>query len=430
MRPSAAFLFSMMMRCAAAYRIMLGPSAYPYLATETGATLRWADAERLALLHRARWVEVAPRGIRVGVDVAAATAMRRWSDPVPCALSPAATAEHALCATARAVLLPSPAALGSAEESNYSSPSLADSSYYVVGAFFGAFGAEGAEAFDAVAEAYARADACALHGVGRVLPGAPGAPGAVGAGNNNNNYTVTACDVMDGHLVALFDLDAQTVRLAPQTFGPMAYSAVLLASVGCLFFATAISSSSSSAGSGASGGAAARAALTALALVSACALLVLVHGAPFVTDADGRFFWAECAFAVFLAVRARATANEAQGGEACAHALAAMACAVYRTPENAYAGLLCAVLLVRLWGKLLAWPPPAPAAQARTAQAFFFFEAADILGSTALTAWGARIGVAPQFAPASARFPFFAGVALFISFVFALQRHQPLATLK
>ena len=345
---------------AGAARILLTNLSYPHLTTETGALLRWGEAARLQSVHRARWIEVAPRGIRLVADDGAAGGGRRWSDPTPCA--PVA---DALCATPHALLFPSPSPSSAAPSSAYA--------YYVVD------GASPLIRNDSVAVAYAREDACALHGAGRVF--VPGGTQVLWG------YTVTACDVMEGHLVALYDTVEGTVRLAPQTLGPMAYCILLLQAAGCLYCATSAPSRFAT--------------YAAASLAVSNALVAAIHGVPFLLQQDAAFFWVQDAFALASAFT--------HGRDACIHALSATACAVYRSTENAYAGIVCTILLVRAWAGLLRLSP---------------HRAVQCAATWGIVLWQARIGVAPQLGGPRERWPFLAGLALYISLAFAVRRHH------
>jgi hypothetical protein len=279
---------------------------------------------------------------------------------------------------------------------------------------------------DAVARAYIEQteDACADHGVGRRLLLLGG-----NASNHDNRsssssaspliirMTVTACDVMDGHLVALWDVGAGGLRLTGQTFGPMAYGAMLLQAAAALYLATLAAPPPAT--SAVVGG-----------LVAGCVAAAVRGELRFVTTDDARFFWCVGAWALFLASSGWCLDDAAQRGEACLHALSLMACAVNRTPENAYAGLLALVLAVRLWDKVLQWErwlyassslladdeaPPPKGLRA-------LVHGVDCVLSAPVLLGGARIGLAPSFFATEARWPFFAGTGLYICFVFATHR--------
>jgi hypothetical protein len=380
-------------------------SAYPFFATDAGP-LRWSDATYLNALHRALWVEVAPRGIRF---VERETSRDPSEDlrGTPCLVR----THGALCQTANATLFVS---------SEFSAhpvqvPWMASASH------------------DAVARAYIDQthDACAEHGEGRLLLWS-------GADNNNNNassmpprMTVTACDVMDGQLVALWDVGVGRMRLTGQTFGPMAYGVMLLQAAACLYVTTLPKTPSG-------------ASAVVVGLVGGC-VAAAAHGIQFVTVNDARFFWCIGAWALCLAICGWCVDDAAQRREACLHALSMMACAVHRTPENAYAGLLALVLAVRFWDKVLRWErwlsmtmmqgdenvklekreEEEPENEDMPTGVCALVHAVDCLLSAPILLGGARVGLAPLFQSASdARWPLFAGTGLYMCFVFALYRRR------
>ena len=362
---------------AEAARLMLA-SAYPYFATDAGP-LRWSDATQLNALHRALWVEVAPRGIRFVED--GGTPFEEKEEGTPCEVR----THGALCQTANATLFVSIDFVDHAVQV----PWTADDTH------------------DAVARAYIEQthDACAEHGEGRTLLRL----------SSDARMTVTACDVVDGQLVAQWHVGAGRMRLTGQTFGPMAYGVMLLQAAACLYLATLSETP--------------RGTSAAVAGVVAGCVAAAAHGIPFVTHDDARFFWCVGAWALCLAASGWCVDDEGQRREACLHALSMLACAVNRTPENAYAGLLALVLAVRLWDKLLRWERwlyyvdeddyGAPTV------ACAWVHAVDCVLSAPIVLGGARVGLAPLFRSASdARWPLFAGTGLYMCFVFALYR-QP-----
>lgn len=204
--------------------------------------------------------------------------------------------------------------------------------------------------------------------------------------------TVTSCDLVAGRLVAVLDLDAGVVYLTSQTFGPLAYTALVLQAMVCLFFATAIASgqttllptkaeaanqtrpsgnaNDSAVASTAASVAAAkqkkvhaeearrllalRSASAGLWLSATCALFHAIHGIPFVTRWDEAHFACAIVMAALLAVEALAgVGGPSHGAEACVYALVALSDAMYRCHENPYAGIVCALLLVRQWQRYL-----------------------------------------------------------------------------
>ena len=210
------------------------------------------------------------------------------------------------------------------------------------------------------------------------------------------SYTVTACDVMQGHLVAVYDTTDGTLHLLTQSFGPMAYFGVIVQSVLCLYYATASSSLTNAP------------ALVALWLQASCALLLVTQGVPFLTAADAMHAVLWLAVGIALALHSWLAHAEDEGTEACLYALGSLATLMYRTPEHAYAGVLCAVLVVRQWEKLLL-------VKKRKSPLFNLFLTTVALATLADT------GVAPQCTPPE-RWPFYAGLGVYMGFALALLR--------
>lgn len=51
-----------------AARVQITDKLYPFMATDTGDALRWSSGDMLRMLYFGEWVEMAPRGIRVGTE--------------------------------------------------------------------------------------------------------------------------------------------------------------------------------------------------------------------------------------------------------------------------------------------------------------------------------------------------------------------------
>ena len=254
---------------------------------------------------------------------------------------------------------------------------------------------------DIVAKAYIDQthEVCAEHGGGRILM------------EKGAHMTVTACDVIDGHLVAIWEADSGQIRLTGQTFGPMAYGAMLIQAAVCLYLATLkVSPQATSA--------------VVIGLVAGCVSAAVLHGIQFISVDDARFFWCVGAWALCLAISGWCADDAEQRCEACLHALSMLACAVYRTPENAYAGLLALVLAVRMWDKVLRWERWLYNGGAGAPEGWRAVVCAvDCLLSAPILLGGARVGLAPSFV-SEARWPFFAGTGLYICFVFATHRNR------
>ena len=386
----------------AAYRVQLTDKAFPFLATETGELLRWSGGDLLEALHTGAWIELAPRGMRVGAPHHHATRLL----PPPSSSSSSSSFENA---TMSGWCWASPDALCEDASGARLLPSVPVGQ--AASAFLGAFPVSSSSAASAAADAvasrrYARQDACAFEGQGRsfVLP--------------SELYTVTACDVVQGRLVLLLDPLHDRVLVVTQSLGPMAYSVALLQAVVCLYFAGGTAASSSSSGSNNSSPSSSSSA-AALWLLLSCFIVVLQEeGVPVVTLADALHFWLWGLTGVALAagqLLLPPPQPQQQGAEACVYALGALTNIVYRSPENPYAGIVCAILVVRQWQKLL---------RAMSSSSSSWSQAANlVLTSLALCAT-AELGVAPQCRYRE-RWPFYAGLGLYLGFGLAVQRERP-----
>jgi len=86
--------------------------------------------------------------------------------------------------------------------------------------------------------AAASSDSCSSNGQGRVI-----IPSKKNQNEDADLYTVSACDVLQGHFVLMYYPAENRVLLYSQTFGPMSYTAALLVRVNtyifcyvCIFF--------------------------------------------------------------------------------------------------------------------------------------------------------------------------------------------------
>ena len=74
---------------------------------------------------------------------------------------------------------------------------------------------------------------------------------------------------------------------------------------------------------------------------------------PFPTVEDELHFWVSLVVALCMSIVALLRCDEDRGAEACVFALAGLGDAIYRTPENPYAPILCVILTIRQWSKVM-----------------------------------------------------------------------------
>ena len=433
----ACLLWLALVVVAQARRLQLSDSAFPFLATDTGALLRWSSGEMLEGLHYAKWIEIAPRGIRIGqIDPLMLGMDDRHMKAQACE-----AVENALCAMPDGLLFPSPPP----EEVAVVPPTTAfavvdpwvarlpmmasspdeqeDDLSVLVRRPNGTRSLEGMYAYYAgqtggrsVPMTYALQGACALNGQGRELVVSRRAVNAEDA-SFFLKYTVTACDVLQGQLVAVYEPGTGTLRLLSQSFGPMPYCVALIQAAVCLYYATVVVANSPSSSSSKSTGGAQMPSSAALWLLSGC-LLLGWGSPPFLTNNDAAHFWAWSVTGVLLAVGALVAEDAERAAEACVYALGALADLAYRTPENAYSGLLCLALTVRQWQKLLRWRMDMAINEERD---IAWLALLDLVVTTPLLALSAELGVAPHCRYPE-RWPFYGGIGVYMGFAVAVHR--------
>jgi len=74
---------------------------------------------------------------------------------------------------------------------------------------------------------------------------------------------------------------------------------------------------------------------------------------PFPTVQDEFHFWLSMLSLLMMSLLSVATKDQSRAAEACMYALVVLADAVYRTPENPYAGIVCLIFAIRQWQRAL-----------------------------------------------------------------------------
>ena len=477
---------------AAARRIQVTDALYPYLGTEAGGVVRWSAGEMLEALYFADWVEIAPRGIRLGrapPPSHPATGVRDATKELSSGggegddhgdrhllpiMGVCRATVDALCVWPEGLMLPSPpvgdavgaetrmVVRGGACTARVPFPvmdrvAVRRMQHLLPARTNNGGGAEEEEEEDGEEIkrkgvrgpllAYAEQEACRAHSKGRRLiewNRTAALPAAADAAWPQLTHTVTACDVVEGHWVALHTLTSDRMRLVAQTFGPTAYFAVLVQAVGCLYCATnaavvmgrrcCSATTTTTTATTANDQVARRSAVAATCLLLSCVGRDALRPIPFVVSVDRLHFALTCLACGLLAACAASTGRTGQGGEACVYALMALADAVYRSPENPYAGIVCVVLIVRQWHKALEWggvmamlmmlettTTTTTTTSAPTTTTFswrLLGDALDLWLGTLVLCLTAELGVATQCLYAE-RWPFYAGAAVYIGFAVA-----------
>lgn len=156
------------------------------------------------------------------------------------------------------------------------------------------------------------------------------------------NYTVTACDVLQGTHVLVYEPRARRLSLRTQTFGPAAYLITLLSAT--MHIAALAQSEAEK--------------LdwvfpcNCMLSIVACAVLSLKGDVRFYTIEDTVLFWAAAAGGCITLLM-----HSSPKRAAYLFALSLMATALYRTHETPYAGVLGYVFGYRVWAQMLKGKP-------------------------------------------------------------------------
>ena len=126
---------------------------------------------------------------------------------------------------------------------------------------------------------------------------------------------------------------------------------------------------------------------------------------PFYTVEDELHFWASVAVAWAMAA--------AQKGDACVFALAALADAIYRTPENPYAVILCTMLAIRQWTFVMRIVAKASRG---------WQDAADLVVTTLYLCLTLDTGLMPQFTHPE-DWPIYGGAGAYVAFAAAWYKY-------
>ena len=329
----------------------------PFLCTGSSNTaVQWASAELVRWMHASQVVEIGPRGIRFVDAQWPASSMYEHKDK---AHDDCSSTFGALCESTSGLLFPNTAAI---RVSGMVEPVFNSS---IATYFFGESGT-----------------ACAENGEGRVQV------------IDEAVYTVSACDIMQGHSVIMFQPASGKVFVLPQTFGPMAYTVILVTVLICIYGASGLSPSEWQnwlmhivCGGGS----------------VACCLLYAVSGIAFVTVDDEIHFWLSIAGTWIMGVSSKTNKNM------CIFMLGSIADALYRSPETPYAGILAAAMGVQVWQKV---------------HTVFFDENAcalqnlDCALSVIYLCCTIEIGLVPQYADAE-DWPIYGGMGALATFVVA-----------
>jgi hypothetical protein len=269
------------------------------------APFTWSHMYLGKLLHQSQVVELGPRGALFVTT----TSTRAASSPPEATCKPS---DKALCVTVRGEVLPS-ALLNNGTASGLT--------FQVAEQPLSASSTAEAGVLDTLAQFK---DACKLQGNGGGRAYSWGA-----------NYTVIACDVLQGTHVLVYEPRVRRLSLRAQTFGPAAYLIILLSAT-IHIAALAQSEEEEKKDTWAFQ-------YNCVLSIVACMALYVKGEVHFYTVEDTALFWA-------TAVCGLAVTRTPEGH---LFALSLMAAALYRTHETPYASILGYVHGYRVWVQLL-----------------------------------------------------------------------------
>ena len=374
----------LLVRLVEARRVALtdgGDSPSPFLCTgNDNSPVQWGSAEMIRLIHNSQIIEVGARGIRFVESMWFPSSIYDRRHLVKDACD---SATHALCQTPNGALFPSPANTAGVRVTGHAEP--------VFNSSLIQYFAENANA------------ACgAFDGRGQGRTVVMDLPAV---------YTASACDIMQGRLVVLFK-PGQEALLVPQTFGPMAYTIVLIASLICIYGASTPKLQES-------GGYQYKRCLT-LGVCGAgtlsCVLVYALSGISFLTIEDETHFWMAVAGTIMYGVLDAATMAGLEAdatSDVCVCMLGVASDALYRSPETPYAGIFVIVFAIRGWQKIYALCFPKRSSCSLLAAVI---RHVDIVYSILYMCLTAEIGLVSQYTDRE-DWPIYAGVGAFAAFM-------------
>ena len=177
-----------------------------------------------------------------------------------------------------------------------------------------------------------------------------------------------------------------------QTLGPMAYTAAIVCALASLYF-LGEDAKACKAGS-------------KKASATLAAALCFVKVPIFPTESDEVHFWASLAMTAFAAFY-----NESDT-DVCMFALISLADAIYRTPETPYAAIICVLLAIQMWNRVIAMA---------AAGEITVWRKIDFLSVMIYTLFTAETAMVPQFEHQE-DWPIYGGTAAYVTFAVAFMR--------
>ena len=176
-----------------------------------------------------------------------------------------------------------------------------------------------------------------------------------------------------------------------QTLGPMAYTATIVCALASLYFLGAKDAKREN---------------SKKASATLAAALCFVKVPLFPTQSDEVHFWASLAMTAFAAFY-----NESDT-DVCMFALISLADAIYRTPETPYAAIICVMLAIRMWNRVI---------DMAAAGEITVWRKIDFLSVMVYTLFTAETAMVPQFEHQE-DWPIYGGTAAYVTFAVAFMR--------
>jgi hypothetical protein len=234
--------------------------------------------------------------------------------------------------------------------------------------------------------------------------------------SNQSTYVISSCDILNGHLVITYEPALGEILIFSQTFGPMAYSIIILSTLVCLYGASGEIFKTFPDSQGTS-------ALIIFTLTFcttlSCSLSACWHGIPFATIGDESTFWASVFFGMAHALGGLfCKDSEEKVKDSCLYALATVSIALYRTPETPYAGILIAILTVKQWSKVISSCRGRISHNKDDNALILVWRQLDLLATTLYLCLLVEVGLVSQFSEQE-DWPVYAGIGMYISFTAA-----------
>jgi len=243
---------------------------------------------------------------------------------------------------------------------------------------------------------------------------------------NISTYAVSSCDVLNGHVVIIYEPASRRISIVPQTFGPMSYSLIIVSSLVFLFGASSAEEKSKMAVHHQV------IVFSVFSVITSLMALVLAKGIPFLTMGDEVNFWAPACISLLYTLLTFINQNcdnndnnifnnnnnngfGVRVNDSCIYALTTIAVALYRTPETPYVAIIVSILAIKQWQKIFEC--------CHSGGNILLFKQLDIIFTTIHLCMIIEVGLVPQFAEIE-DWPVYAAVGTYITFTVALYKKK------